>query len=78
MMMVVSVHDFASFVSSSRNSNRDDDQAVSPRPEPLACRDERPKSSAWARGRLTKKKMRELLITGIFPAMNLFFITVLN
>ena len=25
-----------------------------------------------------KKKVRELFITGIFPAMNLFFITVLN
>ena len=51
-----------------------------PTPGAPACRDERPKSSAWATGRQTppKKKTREHLITGIFPARELFFITVLN
>ena len=44
-----------------------------------ACRDERPKSCAWAKSRLTrKKKKRELFITGIFPARELFYITVLK
>ena len=54
-----------------------------PTPGAPACRDERPKSCVWEKGRLNvrstaQKKMRELLITGIYPARELFCITVLN
>ena len=50
-------------------------QAVTPRPEPQHA-------AIWAKGRLNvrstaQKKMRELFLTGIYPARELFCITVL-
>ena len=51
-------------------------QAVTPRPEPQHAAMERPKSCVNVRS-TAQKKMRELLITRIYPARELFCITVL-
>ena len=69
------VYDRASFVSSSRNSNRDDDEVVTPRPETQhRGHEQKQKRKFGQKGPPDKKK--DLFITGIFPARNLFLITV--
>ena len=53
---------------------QDDDQGRRTTPGAPACREEGPKSCAWAKSRLTrKKKRRELFNTGIFLAKEFFY-----
>ena len=56
---------------------QDDDEVVTPRPETQhRGHGQKQKRKFGQKGRLTKKKKRDLFITGIFPARELFFITV--
>ena len=62
---------------SSKNSNRTTTRSSPHARRPSIVDTSKTKAQIWAKGPPDKKR-RELFITGIFPARNLFFITVLN